>query len=352
MKVKKQVAIIFGGMSSEHEVSCVSVVNVAGGFDKDKYDISLIGITKDGKWILADSIESIENGKWREGNNLAVISPDRSKPGVLILKEDTYEYRKIDVIFPVLHGKFGEDGTIQGLFELSGIPYVGCGVLSSAASMDKISTKIFVEQLGIRQADYVADIAKDLSEMDATIQKVEKKLGYPVFVKPSNAGSSCGVSKACDRAELEAAIRLAKEHDTRVLIEEMISGHEVECGVLGGNEVKASRVGEVVAAAEFYDYDAKYNNAESKTVIDPVGIPEEAKEKVRKYAVEIFKAVSGFGLSRVDFFVENETNDVVFNEINTLPGFTNISMYPMLWNDMGLSTNQLIDRLIDTAFER
>lgn len=352
MKVKKQVAVIFGGMSSEHEVSCVSVVNVAGGFDQDKYDITLIGITKDGRWILTDCVESIKNGRWREGKEVAVISPDRSKPGILILRGDTYEYRKIDVIFPVLHGKFGEDGTIQGLFEFSGIPYVGCGVLSSAASMDKISTKIFVEQLGIRQADYVADIAKDLSDMDATIQRVEKKLGYPVFVKPSNAGSSCGVSKACDRAELEKAIKLAKEYDTRVLIEEMICGHEVECGVLGGNEAKASRVGEVLAAAEFYDYDAKYNNAESKTVIDPAGVPEEVKEKVRKYAVEIFKAVSGFGLSRVDFFVENETDDVVFNEINTLPGFTNISMYPMLWNDMGLSTNQLIDRLIDTAFER
>lgn len=350
--MKTKVAVIFGGMSSEHDVSCVSVVNVVNGFNQDKYEVSLIGITKEGKWLLTDSVASIQDGSWRDGGEIAVISPDRSKPGIFVLKANTYEYKKIDVIFPVLHGKFGEDGTIQGLFELSGIPYVGCGVLSSAVSMDKITTKILVEQLGIRQANYVADIAKDLNELDATVQQVEEKLGYPVFVKPSNAGSSCGVSKASDREELKEAVKLAKEHDTRVLIEEMIVGHEVECAVLGGSEAKASRVGEVLAAAEFYDYEAKYHNADSKTVIDPEGIPADVKEKVREDAVKIFKTVSGFGLSRVDFFIEKGTNDVVFNEINTLPGFTNISMYPMLWNDMGLSTKELIDCLIQTAYER
>lgn len=350
--MKTKVAVIFGGMSSEHDVSCVSVVNVVNGFNQDKYEVTLIGITKEGKWLLTDSVASIQDGSWRDGGEIAVISPDRSKPGILVLKANTYEYKKIDVIFPVLHGKFGEDGTIQGLFELSGIPYVGCGVLSSAVSMDKITTKILVDQLGIRQANYVADIAKDLNELDATVQQVEEKLGYPVFVKPSNAGSSCGVSKASDREGLKEAVKLAKEHDTRVLIEEMIVGHEVECAVLGGSEAKASRVGEVLAAAEFYDYEAKYHNADSKTVIDPEGIPADVKEKVREDAVKIFKTVSGFGLSRVDFFIEKGTNDVVFNEINTLPGFTNISMYPMLWNDMGLSTQELIDCLIQTAYER
>jgi D-alanine-D-alanine ligase len=328
------------------------VVNVANGFERDRYDVLFIGITKEGKWLLVDDVAQIQDGTWREGKTIAVVSPDRSRPGIYILNESGYEYKKVDVLFPVLHGKFGEDGTLQGLFELSGIPYVGCGVLSSAVSMDKISTKIFVEKLGIRQAKFVTDITRDGSTIESTIQEVEEKLGYPVFVKPSNAGSSCGVSKASDRDELRAAIRLAKEHDTRVLIEEAITGHEVECGVLGGDEVKASRVGEVVAAAEFYDYEAKYHNAESKTVIDPEGIPEDVKEKVRQNAVDIFKAVSGFGLSRVDFFVEQGTNDVVFNEINTLPGFTNISMYPMLWNDMGVTTGQLIDRLVETAYER
>ena len=333
-------------------MSCVSVVNVVKGFNKDKYEVTLIGITKEGKWLLTDSIASIEDGSWKDGTTTAIISPDQGKQGILILKDGAYEHKSIDVIFPVLHGKFGEDGTIQGLFEMSGIPYVGCGVLSSAASRDKISTKIFVEKLGIRQANFVTDIARDLSEMEETVRQVEEKLGYPVFVKPSNAGSSCGVSKANDRQQLKDAIALAKEHDTRVLIEEMIVGHEVECAVLGGDKVEASRVGEVVAAAEFYDYEAKYHNADSKTVIDPEGVPTESKERVRESAVKIFKAVSGFGLSRVDFFIENGTNDVVFNEINTLPGFTNISMYPMLWNDMGLSREELIDRLVETAYER
>lgn len=349
--MKKTAAVIFGGLSSEHEVSCRSVVNIVNGFSKEKYEILLIGITKDGKWLSVPDLASITDGTWQNGTDLAILSPDRSKPGILILKENSYEHKKIDVIFPALHGKFGEDGTIQGLFELSGIPYVGSGVLGSAVGMDKISTKIFVDRLGIRQARYVTDIAKDCSELDQAVREVEETLSYPVFVKPSNAGSSCGVSKACDRSELEQAVRLAKEYDSRVLIEEMITGHEVECAVLGGSEVKASKIGEVLAAAEFYDYEAKYNNPESKTVIDPADLPADVKEEVRRDAVAIFKAVSAFGLSRVDFFIENETNEVVFNEINTLPGFTNISMYPMLWNDMGLTTEELVDRLVETAFE-
>ena len=348
---KKKLVVIFGGRSSEHEVSCISVQTVAKAVDTDKYDMTLIGITKDGKWLKADSIESIADGSWYDSQVRAVISPDSAKE-IIIKDGDRIYAEPVDVIFPVLHGLYGEDGTIQGVFEMSGIPYVGCGVLSSSVSMDKISTKIFVEKLGIRQAKFVADIAPDLSELDHTVTEVEEKLGYPVFVKPSNAGSSCGVSKAENREELKAAVELAKKHDTRVLIEEMICGHEVECAVLGGRDPKASKVGEVVAAAEFYDYDAKYNNSESKTVIDPDTVPQASKDKVREDAVAIFKAVSGFSLSRVDFFIENETNDVVFNEINTLPGFTNISMYPMLWADMGLSITELIDRIVETAYER
>lgn len=349
--MKKKVAVIFGGISSEHEVSCLSVINVANGFSEEKYDLLLIGITKEGKWLLVPDLASITDGSWRNGTDVAIVSPDRSKPGILILGENTFERKEVDVIFPVLHGTFGEDGTVQGLFELSGIPYVGSGVLGSAVSMDKISTKIFVDRLGIRQAQYVADTATDCSELEATIKSVEETLSYPVFVKPSAAGSSCGVSKACSRAELEQAIRLAKEYDSRVLIEEMITGREVECGVLGGRQIKASRIGEVLSAAEFYDYDAKYHNAESKTVIDPADIPTGVKEEVRRDATAIFEAVNAFGLSRVDFFIEKDTNEVVFNEINTLPGFTNISMYPVLWNNMGLTTAELIDRLVETAFE-
>ena len=350
--MKKQIAVIFGGQSSEHDISCISAANVIQGLDRNKYDVHMIGITTEGHWLYVDDVCKLKDGSWKNTTVTAVISPDRKNQGILKIEGSSVEVIAIDVAFPVLHGLYGEDGTIQGLFELSGIPYVGCGVLASAASMDKISTKIYADRIGVRQAAFVADIARDTSEMETTIKEVEEKLGYPVFVKPSNAGSSQGVSKAHDREELKAAIQLAKQHDHRVLIEENINGREVECAVLGGDDVKPSKVGEIVAAAEFYDFDAKYNNAESQTVVDPADLPEEVKEKVRENAVAIFKAVGGFGLSRVDFFVEKETNEVIFNEINTLPGFTNISMYPMLWEAMGVSQPELLDRVIELAYTR
>ena len=349
--MKKRIAVIFGGQSSEHEVSCMSAVNVIGGLNREKYEIHMIGITKEGHWIYVENVDKIRDDSWRDGEITAIISPDHEKQGIWKVSGGTVEVVPIDVAFPVLHGKYGEDGTIQGLFEMSGIPYAGCGVLASAASMDKISTKIFADRLGVRQASYVADIARDLREMDDTIARVEEKLGYPVFVKPSNAGSSQGVSKAHNREELKEALVLAKKHDHRVLIEENITGREVECAVLGGQNPQASPVGEILAAAEFYDFDAKYNNEESRTVIDP-DLPEAVKEEIRKNAVAIFRAVGGFGLSRVDFFVEKDTNEVIFNEINTLPGFTNISMYPMLWEANGINKEELLDRIIELAYER
>ena len=349
--MKKRIAVIFGGQSSEHEVSCMSAVNVIGGLNREKYEIHMIGITKEGHWIYVENVDKIRDDSWRDGEITAIISPDHEKQGIWKVSGGTVEVVPIDVVFPVLHGKYGEDGTIQGLFEMSGIPYAGCGVLASAASMDKISTKIFADRLGVRQASYVADIARDLREMDDTIARVEEKLGYPVFVKPSNAGSSQGVSKAHNREELKEALVLAKKHDHRVLIEENITGREVECAVLGGQNPQASPVGEILAAAEFYDFDAKYNNEESRTVIDP-DLPEEVKEEIRRNAVAIFREVGGFGLSRVDFFVEKDTNEVIFNEINTLPGFTNISMYPMLWEANGIKKEELLDRIIELAYER
>lgn len=349
--MKKRIAVIFGGQSSEHEVSCMSAVNVIGGLNREKYEIHMIGITKEGHWVYVENVDKIRDDSWRDGEITAVISPDHEKQGIWKVSGGTVEVVPIDVAFPVLHGKYGEDGTIQGLFEMSGIPYAGCGVLASAASMDKISTKIFADRLGVRQAAYVADIARDLREMDDTIAQVEEKLDYPVFVKPSNAGSSQGVSKAHNREELREALVLAKKHDHRVLIEENITGREVECAVLGGQNPQASPVGEILAAAEFYDFDAKYNNEESRTVIDP-DLPEEVKEEIRRNAVAIFRAVGGFGLSRVDFFVEKDTNEVIFNEINTLPGFTNISMYPMLWEANGIKKEELLDRIIELAYER
>ena len=348
----KTVAVIFGSRSSEHEVSCVSAANVASLMDTGKYELILIGITKDGRWLKADSVESIRDGSWKKSGVRAVILPDTGVHGICFLEDGKCEYKRIDVAFPVLHGLNGEDGTIQGLFELAGIPYVGCGVLASACSMDKLYTKIIVNTLGIRQAEYVPVNRAELSDMEAVFAKVEAKLSYPVFVKPSNAGSSKGVSKAHNREELKIALEAAQVHDRKILVEETIVGREIECGVLGDRKgTVPSVIGEVLAADEFYSFDAKYNNSESRTVIDTV-LPEGKKEEVQRDAVRIFEALDGFGCSRVDFFLENETNEVVFNEINTLPGFTGISMYPMLFEASGIPKTELVDRLIAMAASR
>lgn len=350
--MKQTIAVIFGGQSSEHEVSCMSVVNVASQIDREKYDVLLIGITQEGHWVKTDSIESIQDGSWRQSGVGAAISPDATEQCVILWENGQAEKRHVDVVFPVLHGLYGEDGTIQGLLELARIPYVGCGVLASAVSMDKLYTKIIVDDLGIRQAEYVPVRREELKDMAAAVAKVEAKLAYPVFVKPSNAGSSKGVNKAENREELEAALLEAGRHDRKILVEETIVGHEVECAVFGGGKtpVKASGVGEILAAAEFYDFEAKYYNPESRTVVNPP-LPGNAAEKIRQDAVEIFQAVDGYGLSRVDFFVK-EDGEVVFNEINTMPGFTAISMYPMLWEAAGMDKKALVQALIGHAFAR
>ena len=350
--MKETLVVLFGGQSSEHVVSCMSAANVIDQIDKNKYDLLLIGITEEGQWILTPSVDEIRNDTWRSGKTHAVLSPDATKKCVIISEGDVTKEVKVDMVFPVLHGLRGEDGTVQGLLELARIPYVGCGVLASAVSMDKLYTKLIVDSLGIRQADYVPVRRSQLQDMNSVIASVENKLSYPVFVKPSNAGSSRGVNKADNREELVFALNEAAKHDRKILVEETIIGHEVECAVFGGGlqEVKASGVGEIMAAAEFYDFDAKFYNAESKTVVDPE-LPGHAAEEVRKAAVEIFKAVDGYGLSRVDFFV-TDAGEVVFNEINTLPGFTAISMYPMLWEARGISKSRLVDDLINHAKER
>lgn len=352
--MKKNIVVIFGGNSSEHQVSCVSSQTIIKNIDTDLYEVILVGITREGKWLFVDNAEELKQDTWRETGKKAILSPDAEAKELLVFEEDGVRSIKVDVIFPVLHGPNGEDGTIQGLFELARIPYVGCGVLASAVSMDKFYTKIVVDHIGgIRQAQFVGVHRADLKEMDRVVAEVEAKLSYPVFVKPSCAGSSNGVSKAKDREALIAALQLAAEHDSKILVEETINGREVECAVLGNEDVKASGIGEVLAAGEdgFYTYDSKYNNAESQTVTDPE-LPEGVAEQIRTAAVRIFKAVSGSGLSRVDFFVEHGTNDVVFNEINTLPGFTSISMYPMLWAARGLDTKTLVNQLISDCLGR
>ncbi|WP_313072760.1 D-alanine--D-alanine ligase family protein [Lacrimispora sp.] len=349
---KKNAVVLFGGQSSEHVVSCMSVINVINHINRETYDLILIGITEEGRWIKTDTIEAIQDGTWKNGSVSAILSPDATMKSVILLDGDKTELVKADVVFPVLHGLYGEDGTIQGLMELSGIPYVGCGVLSSAVSMDKLYTKIIVKDLGVKQADYVAVMRRELQDLDPIVKKVEDKFTYPVFVKPSNAGSSKGVSRAENAVELKEALILAGEHDRKILVEEMIVGREIECAVFGGGNTptQASGVGEIVAAAEFYDFDAKYYNSDSKTVVDPV-LPGGAAEKIRSAATAIFEAVDGYGLARVDFFVK-EDGTVVFNEINTMPGFTAISMYPMLWEAAGVTKEELVNRLLKHAADR
>lgn len=343
------IAVFFGGQSSEHEISCMSAANVVPCIDHEKYKIILIGITKEGRWLYVEDETAIGDGRWAQSEKEAILSPDATKKAIYVLEGNSAHLVPVDVIFPVLHGMYGEDGTIQGLFELAKIPYVGCGVLASAVSMDKLYTKLIVDTLGIRQAAYVAVLKKELVRMEEILDRVEAKLAYPVFVKPSRAGSSRGVSKAQSRDELKKALLVAAENDTKILVEETIYGRELECAVLGGHDTKASGVGEVLAAAEFYDYDAKYFNADSKTDIEPK-LPEGAEEEIRRDAEAIFTAIDGRGLARVDFFLDEK--GVVFNEINTLPGFTSISMYPMLWNYKGIEKHRLIQMLIDTAFTR
>lgn len=348
---KQNIVVIFGGQSSEHEVSCMSVQTILKSINNDTYETYIVGITKEGKWLFVDSIDQIADDTWRQSKKRAILSPDATKKELLMEEDGNYRSVKVDVVFPVLHGLHGEDGTIQGLLELAKIPYVGCGVVASAVSMDKFHTKVIVDTLGIRQAKWVPVRRSEMHDMEAVVKKVEDVLSYPVFVKPANAGSSQGVSKAENKEQLMKSIKLAGEHDSKILVEETIIGREIECAVLGGEELKASGVGEVLAAAEFYDYEAKYFNAESKTNTRPE-FPEGKEDEVRRDALKIFEAVDGYGLARVDFFLEKDTNEVVFNELNTLPGFTSISMYPMLWAEKGMETSQLVEKLIQLAYKR
>lgn len=350
--MKKNLCVIFGGESPEHDISQKSVTSVLNNLDNEKYNIYMLGITKDGRWYLFTGDKNlIESGAWESDiSNLktAFISPDSSQRGIVVCGEKT-ELIPIDVIFPVLHGEYGEDGTVQGLFELSHIPYVGMGVLASANGMDKTYSKLVFANAGIPQASWV--VVNKGDDFEKSADEIEEKLGYPCFVKPARLGSSVGIGKAHDRAELIKALENAVKYDRRILVEEHIDGHEVECAVLGNFDAEASTVGEIKPAVEFYDFDAKYND-DSTVLVIPAELPDQTIEKIREYAVKAFKALDGQGLSRVDFFVKNSDGSVILNEINTLPGFTNISMYPKLWNAVGIGYSQLLDRLIELAQER
>lgn len=349
---KIKVGVIFGGQSTEHEISVISGSSVIKNLNKEKYQICPIYISKEGNWYkYTKPVENVE------------IFSIGEEPKELEKIDNVFEIlKKQEVIVPVLHGLYGEDGTMQGLLELLKVPYVGCKVLASGICMDKVYAKIIFEKAKLNQANYVvisADKENGYTYIDEEMNHrqvkeyeiakiVEEKLNYPVFVKPSNSGSSVGVNKANNSEELIENIEIASKYDKEILIEQGIIGKEVECAVLGNENVEATCVGQIMSADEFYDYDSKYKNSESKTVI-PAKIDTEISEKIRNMAVKAFKAVGGRGLSRVDFFVENGTNEIYINEINTMPGFTTISMYPKLWEHAGLNYSELLDKLIELA---
>lgn len=351
---KLSLAVIFGGVSSEHEVSRMSVTSILENLSNERYEVHMVGITKEGRWLLyTGPVEDILSGAWEQGPvTPAFLSPDPSVHGLVALRDGKAETIHVDVIFPALHGKNGEDGTIQGLFQLSGIPYVGCDTESSAICMDKAVTHSLLSSADIEQAHYLWFYADRFDAAPDTIKnKIQARLDFPVFVKPASAGSSVGVSKVERFEDLDQAIRKAAREDKKVVVEEGITGQEVEVAVLGNRDCDASLVGEIGASAQFYDYDDKYINGTSQLYI-PARIPQEASEKIRQTAVRAYRLLGCSGLARVDFFVTAGDNRVILNEINTLPGFTSISMYPKLWMAMGLSYGELLDKLIELALQR
>lgn len=352
---KINVLVIFGGKSSEYSVSLKSSSAVLKNIDRDKYNIIMLGINKMGRWYRYEGeIDNIENDTWENTGKItpAMINADTSMKSLVILKNNgSFESVSIDVVFPVLHGKNGEDGTMQGLLELSGLAYVGCDHISSGNCMDKELTHIVLDAHNIKTAKYVAVKKCESKEnLDEICENLEKTIGFPMFIKPAKAGSSVGVSKAKNKEELKNSIINAFLHDTKLVAECAIVGKEVECAVLGNDDPKASILGEIAPTAEFYDFDAKYNDASTGLHI-PARIDDETAQKVRETAVKAYKALGCSGFTRVDFFV-TEDKDIILNEPNTIPGFTSISMYPKLWEKTGVPFKELIDKLLTFAIER
>ena len=351
---KLSVCVLFGGISPEHEVSLRSAEFVLNSLDPEKFNIFPVGITKNGDWILYTGTDYslLPSGEWKNypQNRRAAISPVRGQ-GLLSFEGDCVVREWIDVVFPVLHGENGEDGAMQGLLQMAGIPYVGPHVAASAVAMDKTLTKLVVDQAGIRQAAWMLVRSADIdARLDGVLEQVENKFSYPVFVKPAGTGSSVGVSKAANRDELRNALLKAGNYDSKVLVEEFIHGREVEVAVMGNESPVASICGEIDSGAEFYDYDAKYVTDTSVAYI-PARISDDVAEQVRDAAVRIYSAIGCQGLSRVDFFVTYDGDEVVFNEINTLPGFTSISMFPKLFAASGIPAGQLVEELLSLAME-
>ncbi len=359
-KRRIRVGVIFGGRSGEHEVSLASAKSIMAALDPEKYEVVPLGITREGAWLLTgDPMKALTDGKV-ETPGAAAILTDPSQRGLVAFRADrpgdlarAEGESPIDVVFPVLHGTYGEDGTIQGLLEMANVPYVGAGVLGSAVSMDKAVMKTLLRAHGLPVLDWISFTVREWRRRREQIAlDVEVKLGYPCFVKPANLGSSVGITKAHDESELGPAVELAAGYDAKVVVEEAaVDCREIECSVLGNDDPEASLPGEVVPDREWYDYDSKYSNSQTQLLI-PAPLSPEATAEVRRQAIEAFKACECSGMARVDFFVSRDESRVLVNELNTIPGFTSISMYPKLWEATGVSYRALVDRLIQLAIER
>ncbi|MCE5259031.1 MAG: D-alanine--D-alanine ligase [Chloroflexi bacterium] len=343
-----RVAVLFGGKSGEHEVSLLSAKSVMDALDKTRYEVAPVGISRAGRWLTAGD----PYARLAAGEDASCSGGGAPERGELVPGSSTERFPRVDVVFPVLHGPLGEDGTVQGLMELAGLPYVGSGVLGSALGMDKVAMKDVFAARGLPIAPYLAIMRKQWQAHPAlVIRQLETKLSYPMFVKPANLGSSVGVSKAHNQAELITAMQLAACYDRKLVVEAGIDAREIECAVLGNDEPSASVCGEVIPNREFYDYQAKYLDDASELII-PADIPAKTAEHVRELAIKSFIALDCAGMARADFLLDKHSGEVYLNELNTIPGFTSISMYPKLWEASGLPYAALLDRLVELALER
>jgi D-alanine-D-alanine ligase len=354
MNRKLRVGVIFGGRSGEHEVSLVSATSVINALDKEKYEVVPVGITTEGRWL--SSVHALDLMKAKEavnGETETLIVPEPHRRGLLSVSKDGSPSEPLDVVFPVVHGTFGEDGTLQGLLELANIPYVGAGVLASALGMDKILQKQLFAKARLPVVPYVWFLsAACRRDVRGAVRAVEERLRYPVFAKPANTGSSVGISKAHNRQELVAGLDMAADFDRKVIVEQGVQrAREIECSVLGNDDPQASVPGEIISSNEFYDYDAKYVDGKSTSII-PAKLPRRVTAKIRRLAIEAFRVIDCAGMARVDFFVTKGKWKIFLNEVNTIPGFTSISMYPKMWEASGLPFPDLLDRLITLALER
>jgi len=352
MANRLRVGVIFGGQSVEHEVSLISARSIFQHLRVDRYEVVPIGITRRGRWITSeDGAALLQDGLESAGARPCFLPPDPSIGG-LVLLEDRGSPIPLDVIFPIVHGGHGEDGTLQGLLELAGLPYVGAGVLASSVGMDKDLMKRVFRDAGLPVIRSRTLLRKDWEGAhQQVLDSIPPDLGFPCFIKPANTGSSVGITKAKNRSDLETGLNLAFRFDRKAVVETGVDAREIECSVLGNDTPQASVVGEIVPCNEFYDYEAKYL-AEGSELLIPAPLPATIAEEVRRLAVGAFRALDGSGMARVDFFLDRRTGAIYLNEVNTLPGFTPISMYPKLWEASGVPYASLLDRLIDLALER